>query len=180
MHAHLAVVLRVLDEAGSELRKAAADVPKGAFALKPAPERWSAAELLEHLALAEANFVKWIEDGITAARAKGLGAEAREFTALPERIRTVLGDRVNRRNAPERVQPKGGKTEAEVWLAIGGIEDALRRVLADADGLALSEVIVEHPSLGPLNIYQWVELIAAHRRRHVAQLQEIAAAVTAM
>ena len=180
MHAHLTAVLTNLDEAGRELRTAAAGVPKGAFALKPVPERWSAAELLEHLALAEGGFLKWIEAGILAARERGLGVEAHEFTALPEAIRTVMGNRINRRNAPERVQPKGGKTEAELWLAIGDVEDALRRVLADADGLALSEVIVEHPSLGPLNIYQWVELIAAHRRRHVAQLQEIVATVTAM
>ena len=112
MHPHLTAVLADLDSAGQALRTAAAEVPKGAFALKPAQEKWSASELLEHLALAEGGFLAWIERGIATARSTGLGAEAREFTALPEQIRTVMGKRVNRRTAPERVQPKGGKTEA--------------------------------------------------------------------
>ena len=56
--------------------------------------------------------------------------------------------------------------------------DVLRTVLAEADGLALNDVIVPHPTLGDFNVYQWVELIASHRRRHAAQIEEILALLT--
>lgn len=180
MHAHLAAVLAGLDEAYDALRDASEAVPADRRHVKPAPERWSAAEVLEHIALAEGNFFDWIRRGIDEARAQGLSPEESAFTPLPERIQTVMGDRVNRREAPEQVRPAGGKTEAELWQAIRQVEQALRVTLAGADGLALSSVSVAHPRLGPLNVYQWVELIAAHRRRHVAQLREIAGAVTAL
>ena len=68
-------------------------------------------------------------------------------------------------------------TAEEAWNAVVEVEQRLKQVLTAADGLALNEVVVEHPTLGPFNIYQWVELIAAHRRRHVEQVREIAAAL---
>jgi hypothetical protein len=50
-------------------------------------------------------------------------------------------------------------------------------MLAGAASLPLHEIVVEHPTLGSFTVYQFVELMAAHRRRHVAQLHEIADAV---
>ena len=52
--------------------------------------------------------------------------------------------------------------------------------MLSADGRALSGVIHEHPFFGPLNVYQWVELIAAHEMRHVAQVREAAMALDAV
>ena len=54
-----------------------------------------------------------------------------------------------------------------------------RASVLSADGRALSGVIHEHPFFGPLNVYQWVELIAAHEMRHVAQVREAAAQLLA-
>ena len=178
MHPHLASVLTALDDSRQSLEHAAHDIDPEKRATRPAPERWSLAELLEHLSLAEASFTAWIASGIDKAREGGLGQEAAERSPLPEAVRTRLADRVNRRTAPERVQPKGEMSADEAWRAVVEVERRLKEVLVSADGLALNEVIVEHPSLGPFNIYQWVELMAAHRRRHVEQVREIAAALT--
>jgi hypothetical protein len=42
------------------------------------------------------------------------------------------------------------------------------------DGLALGRVTRAHPTLGPLNRYQWVLFVGQHEARHAAQLQDIA------
>lgn len=56
--------------------------------------------------------------------------------------------------------------------------DDSRAVLA-ADGLALGAVTAEHRFFGVLTVYQWVELVAAHERRHADQIREIGAALQA-
>ena len=177
MHPHLAAVLASLDEASGTLKHAVDSIPPERRGERPAPGRWSAAEVIEHLSLAEGGFASWITSGIEKARAGGLGNETAERTELPDRIRTLLGDRVNRRQAPERVQPKGDMTANAALQALAKGERRLRTVLSLADGLALNEVIVEHPSLGPFNVYQWIELMAEHRRRHAAQITEIGSAM---
>ena len=63
--------------------------------------------------------------------------------------------------------------------AAGKARETFRAAVLSADGLALSGVIHDHPFFGPLNVYQWVELIAAHEMRHVAQVREAAAQLTA-
>jgi hypothetical protein len=167
-------VLSTLDDASGALKQAVDSVPPDRRTERPAPGRWSAAEVLEHISLAEGGFSSWITGGIEKARAAGLGNEtAAARHELPDRIRTILGDRINRRQAPERAQPKGGMSADAAWQAIGVGERRLRTVLSLADGLALNEVIVEHPALGPFNVYQWIELMAEHRRRHAAQIGEI-------
>ena len=60
-----------------------------------------------------------------------------------------------------------------------GAPQTFRAAVLSADGLALSGVIHDHPFFGPLNVYQWVELIAAHEMRHVAQMREAAAQLMA-
>lgn len=177
MHPHLASVIAALDDSRHSLEQAVGDVDPAKRAVRPAPERWSLSEVLEHLSLAEASFTGWIATGIDQARQGGLGHEAAERSPLPEAVRTRLADRVNRRTAPERVQPKGEMSAEDAWNAVVEVERRLKDVLVAADGLALNDVIVEHPSLGPFNIYQWVELMAAHRRRHVEQVREIGAAL---
>lgn len=171
-------MLAALDDSRHDLELAVNDVDPAKRAMRPAPERWSLSEVLEHLSLAEASFTGWIASGIEKARTGGIGPEGAERSPLPEAVRTRLADRVNRRVAPERVQPKGEMRAGDAWNAVVEVERRLKEVLVAADGLALNDVIVEHPSLGPFNIYQWVELMAAHRRRHVEQVREIGAALS--
>jgi hypothetical protein len=177
VHPHLASVLAALDDSHHALEQAVNDVDPAKRAVRPWPERWSLAEVLEHLSLAEAAFTGWIASGIENARTSGLGQERPERSPLPEAVRARLADRVNRRVAPERVQPKGEMSAEDAWSAVVEVERRLREVLVAADGLALNDVILEHPSFGPFNVYQWVELMAAHRRRHVEQVREIGAAL---
>ena len=177
VHPHLASVLAALDDSRRALELAVNDVDPVKRAVRPWPERWSLAEVLEHVSLAEASFTGWIATGIERARAGGLGHEAAERSPLPEAVRARLADRVHRRVAPARVQPKGDMSAEDAWSAVVEVERRLKEVLAAADGLALNDVSVDHPAFGALNIYQWVELMAAHRRRHVDQVREIGAAL---
>src|SRR5688572_3180894 len=122
MHPHLASVLAALDDSRQLLEQAVGDVDPAKRAIRPAPERWSLCEVLEHLSLAEASFTGWIASGIDRAREGGLGEEAAERSPLPDAVRVRLADRVNRRTAPERVQPKGEMSAEQAWQAVVEVE----------------------------------------------------------
>ena len=179
MHQHLIDVLRTLDASRAALRQAMAAIPAAARTERPGPERWSPVEIVEHLSLVETRFNAVVGGKIADALNAGLGPEREPRLPLPERIQTLLADRTGKRTAPEVAIPSGTMSEAAAWAAADKARAGFRASVLSADGLALGGVIHDHPVFGPLNVYQWVELIAAHEMRHVEQVREAAAQLMA-
>ena len=175
MHTHLTDVLSRLDTARATLRGALDAIPPAMQRQRPDADRWSAAEVLEHLTLVEKIFGGRIVNALETARA-GLSPEAHPRAPLPEAVEQRMGDRVNKRQAPEPARPTGTVDVATGWATLEGNHSHLRAALAGCDGLALSQVTLDHPFFGTMNVYQWVELMAAHEGRHTEQIKEIAAA----
>ena len=177
MHTHLTEVLARLDKARGTLRGAIDAIPPDMQRQRPAPERWSAAEVLEHLTLVERIFGGRIVNALDAARS-GLSSEAHPRAPLPDAVEQRMGDRVNKRQAPEPARPSGTVDVASGWAMLESHHSTLRAALSGCDGLALSQVTLDHPFFGTMNVYQWVELMAAHEGRHTEQIKEIAAELT--
>lgn len=173
MHPHLTEVLTRLDQARAELRAAVDAVPEHLRDRRPAEDRWSVANILEHLSLVEQRFAAIIAKRISEARQAGLGAEQQARDPFPPDLQKTLSDRANRRNAPEPVQPRG-LDHAAAWAAVERARADLRATVIDADGLALSRVLHVHPVFGTLNVYQLMEFIAGHEARHSKQIAGIA------
>jgi hypothetical protein len=178
MHQHLIDVLATLDASRQALRDSVAAIPGAARTARPGPDRWSPVDIVEHLSLVESRFSAVVGGKISDALGAGLGPEERAREPLPDRIRTMLADRTGKRTAPEVAIPSGAMDERAAWAAADKARAGFRAAVLSADGRALSGVIHEHPFFGPLNVYQWVELIAAHEMRHVAQVREAALALT--
>ena len=179
MHPHLIDVLATLDASRDALRHSMAAIPPPTRSARPAPERWSPVDIVQHLALVEARFSTVVGGKIAEAMNAGLGPETLPREPLPERVRAILANRTEKRTAPDAAVPRRGMDEAAAWVAAERSRAAFRASVLSADGRALSTVIHEHPFFGPLNVYQWVELIAAHEMRHVAQVLETAALLMA-
>ena len=176
MHTHVTEVLSRLDRARATLRGAIDAIPAAKQRQRPAADRWSAAEVLEHLTLVEAIFGGRIVHAVTAAKS-GLSPESTPRAPLPDDVEQRMGDRVNKRKAPDTAQPTGAVDVAAGWAALEGNQATLRAALEGCDGLALSQVTLDHPFFGTMTVYQWVELMAAHEGRHTEQIKEIAAAL---
>ena len=175
MHPHLSHVFSLLEASRVELRAAVDTVPEGRRRERPAPDRWSVAEIIEHLALVEQRFTGVVATAIAKAREAGLGEERAARTPFPEQHAHRLLDRSQQRQAPEVVTPTGSLDVASAWHALAQAELGLRDAVTAGDGSALSGVTADHHIWGPLNVYQWVELAAGHERRHADQIREIAA-----
>jgi hypothetical protein len=178
MHQHLADVLSRLDASRAALGAAVETVPAPLRQQRPGAERWSVAEVLEHLSIVARIFTGRVADALDAARAAGLAAEFSERLPLPDEIETRMANRVNRRASPEAAVPTGTLDAAAAWAAVESSHARLRVLVETADGLALSQVMLTHPFFGTMSVYQFVELIAAHEGRHAEQIKEIARAIS--
>jgi DinB superfamily len=179
MHQHLTDAFSHLDRSRAALRASVDAIDAPLRQRRPEPDRWSAAEVLEHLSIVERLFSGRIADAIDAARASGLDPEAAARTPLPEAIHARMMDRVNKRHAPDPARPTGTLDAQTAWDALEGGHRRLRALVGGADGLALSQVSIDHAFFGAMNVYQWVELMAAHETRHTEQIKEIAVALAA-
>ena len=147
-------------------------VPAGARDTRRAPDRWSVAEILEHLAQVNESIARLVDKRVTSGREAGLGQDPESTSILWTLDVARLLDRRERMEAPSRIHPKGGLTFDAAWDALGRADEALQNALVAADGLALGIISHPHHFLGPLNLYQWVAFAAAHEFRHAAQIRE--------
>ncbi|PYS80746.1 MAG: hypothetical protein DMF70_10285 [Acidobacteria bacterium] len=179
MHPRIEEVLNYLDAERSTLREAVELVPPELRDQSPGPDRWSVAQVLQHLTIIEKRIgmgmTKWIAD----ARAGGTGPEVETSSTLNSLPLQLIVDRSQPRSAPEEVRPRGDIDAASAWTALEQTRAALRAAILAGDGLALSEVVQTHPVLGPINLYQWALFVGSHETRHTGQVREIAAQLNA-
>jgi uncharacterized damage-inducible protein DinB len=174
MHPRIKEVVEALDSRRAELARAVNEVPTSARGRRPSEDRWSVAEVLEHLALVEENIPQRVKALVTEQRTN----PERESTSIAETIDSAfMLDRSKKRVAREAMQPRSGVDAAAAWTRLERARQVTHETLRELDGVALSDVSAPHPALGPLNGYQWFLFLAAHEGRHTAQIREITAAI---
>lgn len=146
---------------------------------RPAPDRWSVAQLCEHLSIVEGNVVgllgkllgKSEESG--ASRDDGAPFAPVSIEEFVERSRDVKYD------APERIRPADAPSLSDSLAALDASRAALRALrprIERADGHALR---FPHPIWGPLDLYQWLLFVGAHESRHLAQIEALKESMSA-
>jgi hypothetical protein len=170
-------VLQELDARRAALESAVAAVPPELRERRPAPDRWSVAEILEHVAIVEGQVTGLLAKLVDSARTAGLGPERETGPVVPTVDVARLLDRGRPVTAGPASMPREGLDAEAALAALARQREALRETLLAADGLALSEVAAPNPVLGTLNAYQWVVFVAGHEARHTEQVREAAAAL---
>ena len=171
-------LLAYLDRSAATLHAAIATVPASQQDQRPADDRWSVREVVEHLALVEAGITKSYRRWLDAARAEGIPVEDQTSPLLAQMRMERVVDRSRRIEAPPFAVPTHGLTLTEALARIASTRAELAALARSADGLALGVITHPHPALGPLTMYEWLAFTAAHMERHAAQITEIGAALT--
>lgn len=171
MHPRTSELLSFLDGQRAILKSAADSVAESARDVAPAPGRWSAAGIVEHLAIIERRLAVMLGTRIAEARASGDFIEMDSRSVLSTIDLGPVLDRIRRVKAPESAHPTG-LAFPSAWDALGAAGDRIRQTLRDADGLALERLTAPHPIFGPLTFYQWFAFVGAHEARHAAQILE--------
>jgi hypothetical protein len=142
------------------------------WTFKPGPDRWSVADVVQHLTLSEPFIFgmhqKTMKDPAATAerRAATQGKDAVILKALP--------DRTQRFQAPEPLRPVGAPVDRDAGLAAF---KAARATTLDYVQTTQGDVrahVADLP-IGPVDGYQVLLFLAAHNERHLAQLREVKA-----
>jgi DinB family protein len=155
-------------------KKGVLDATKGLseaqWNFKPALDRWSVAQVMEHIASAE-DFLRGMDaDQVMKAPA---GDATRDVKALDDAVLAKIPDRSTKIQAPEPLQPSNrfGSPEASVKHFVES-RAATLDFLKNTAGLRAH--VADSP-IGKLDAYEFVLLIAAHSERHTKQILEVKA-----
>lgn len=141
---------------------------------KPAPDRWSIAEVADHLDLAEIKTPELVRGLVAgpaadpAKKAETAGKDHRVAAEIPDRtqhrmMRPDFLAPTDRWPTPAEFEKDFAANRAKTTAYVKSTHDDLRAHVAP------------HPEMGLMDGYQWLILIAAHSERHTAQILEIKA-----
>jgi len=170
VHPRIAELIEYLNRTRAALEESAAALSPAERARRPAPESWSPAEILDHLARVEGSIVKLLARLLAQAADAGLGPEESTASVLGRLDRYRVESGVPRAQASERARPSPDADADRALDALRAARAELHRVLRAADGLAVGTLAAPHPVVGELDFYGWVLFIAQHEERHRRQL----------
>jgi uncharacterized damage-inducible protein DinB len=138
---------------------------------KPAPDRWSVAEVAEHIAAAEDFLMGMVNEKVMKAPAR---TEAADVKAIDEEVLKAVPDRTTKVQAPEPLLPTNRYGSAEGSLK--HFEESRAKTIGFLKGTNdLREHAVDSPFGKKLDGYEWVLFVAAHSERHTKQIDEVKA-----
>lgn len=162
----------LLQKTRADLLTSVSGLSETQITYKVDPARWSVAECLEHIALAEMGIFMQ-QQGTMKAPADP--AKRSEIKVTDQQIVQILTNRSGKVQSPEVIRPTGRFPSAQASLQAFSqqrdrIIDYVQTVQDD-----LRTHYWKHPATGTIDAYQTLVLIAAHMERHRLQIEEIKA-----
>lgn len=162
----------------SRVVAATANLSDAQVRFKPAADRWSIVEILEHMALVQQRVLDRVLDQLPQGSAPESGRDSQLIDAL---VREKIPDRSIKAIAPEFIQPTGRVSPSESLERIFRNYERLIEFLESAPDLRGH--ILDSPPLRvvtngahtTMDGYQWALAAAAHDERHVRQILELKA-----
>ncbi|PYT75099.1 MAG: DinB family protein [Acidobacteria bacterium] len=162
--------LQYLESTKKNVLEATKGLSEAQWNFKPAPDRWSVAQVMEHIAAAEDFLRETTKEKVMTGPA---GDPGRDFKKTDEAVLTMVPDRSHKAQAPEPLVPSNrfGSPDGSVkhFLESRAVtEDFLKSTAG------LRDHVMDSP-LGKLDGYEFVLFIAAHSERHTKQINEVKA-----
>lgn len=141
------------------------------WTFKPAPDRWSVADVAEHIAATEDALFGMIQSQVMPAPARTEPANVKEIDDL---ILQAIPDRSAKRQAPEPLRPTARFGNGEE--SVNHFKASRAKTLAFlTDTKDLRDHATDSPLGQKLDAYQWLLFISAHCERHTKQINEVKA-----
>jgi len=140
---------------------------------KPAPDRWSIAEVSEHITVAEGMILSLVREKIVSGPAAP--DKRADVKVTDVQILTLVPDRTHKAQAPDFLKPTGRFATRE--QTVQAFEQARKTTMdyVQTTNDDLRDHFAPHPMLGMMDAYQYILLISAHSERHTKQIEEVKA-----
>jgi DinB superfamily len=160
-----------LEKTRAGVLEATKGLSEAQWTFKSAPDRWSVAEVTEHIAAAEDFLMTMVHDKVMSAPAR---TEKEDVKAIDDFIFVAIPDRTHKMQAPEPLIPTNRfHTPKESLEHFKEGRATTIKFVKETTGLR--EHAVDSPLGKKLDGYQWVLFVAAHSERHTKQINEVKA-----
>jgi hypothetical protein len=163
-----AELIERLQKTEKELLELVTAVSDAQWSFKPAPERWSIAEVVEHNVLAEALLFDTAVQSLDRAENPAWDATL----AMTETLRRALPNRSRRVDAPAAIRPKQALSRADLMARYAEQRTRALAYVRDTDRPVKAHT-APNPFFGDLNVHQWLLYIPLHNERHNQQIAEV-------
>jgi hypothetical protein len=174
-----------LDSAQSRLRRLSDKLSDGDWNKRPGPDRWSAAECVEHLNLTSKAYVPLLRDAVTRAKKVG-GAPRKHYRRDPLGwfLSTMIGPRrrfgkfrMMRMPTTQAFVPKSSRSRSDILSDFVRLQGELSALIQSGDQLPIDRVKIVSPFGGRMkySAYSAFVIVARHQHRHLQQAEEAAA-----
>lgn len=158
-------------------RELVADLNETQLNWKPAPDKWSIAQYLEHLTVATAEFEPYFTKAINENREKRRAANSPAYrpTFLGGLlIKYLLPDSTTNLRAPKLLQPTSSQIEGSLEKFLGQQEKFLDFV-RQADGIDYNKTRLRSPvtALMRYSLADAFVLTVVHEQRHLGQARRV-------
>ncbi len=162
--------LQYLESTKKNVMETTKGLSEAQWNFKPAPDRWSVAQVMEHIAAAEDFLRDVTKDKVMTSPA---GESGRDVKKTDEAVLAMVPDRTHKAQAPEPLVPSNrfGSPDGSLKHFVesrSATEDFLKSTAG------LRDHVMDSP-LGKLDGYEFVLFIAAHSERHTKQINEVKA-----
>ena len=162
-------LLKHLQQTRQAFLDSIADLSDAQWTFRAGPDRWSIAEVAEHIAISETTILQLVTDKML----KGPAIPRDPDTVSDEKLLAWLLDRTSRFQAPEMLKPtnRWATRDALTKEFLAAREKTTTYVRTTTDDLHGHGG--PHPVFKMLDGYQWLLLLSGHSARHIAQIAEV-------
>lgn len=162
--------MQYLESTKKKVAEATAGLSDAQWNFKPAPDRWSVAQVVEHIAAAE-DFLR----GMVIEKVMKAPADpTRDLKKTDEAVLAMIPDRSHKAQAPEPLLPTN-----RFGSPAGSLKHFMEARETTENFLKNTPGLRAHAEDSPLGMkldpYEWVLFIAAHSDRHTKQILEVKA-----
>jgi hypothetical protein len=163
--------IKYLETTKQGVLDATAGLSEAQWNFKSAPDRWSVAQVTEHIAAAEDLLRGMIVDKVMTSPVQPENADVK---ATDDAVLAMIPDRSHKAQAPEPLVPTN---------RFGSPQESLKHFIDSRqkteDFLKQHDDLRTHAADSPLgkklDAYEWVLFVAAHSERHTKQINEVKA-----
>lgn len=165
--------VKYLDDTRKKFLDSIKGLSEAQWKFKSAPDRWSVAEVAEHIALSEDLIFGLVSKQIMSSPAAPEKKES--VKGKDAMLRNNITNRNTKAQAPEQLKPVNKwATQAELVKAFNASRDNTTSYVKTTPD-DLRSHFAAHPVFKDLDGYQWLLLLAGHSERHTLQILEVKA-----
>ncbi len=160
------------DKIRTKLKETVSNLTEEQANFLPEGEKWSVANLVEHISMVENGIARISAKLLGEAQAKGekTNGEAKISESFLEK---ASWGRTQKFEAPERVHPSGKLTIAESLAKLDENRLKFEELRPLFESVECSDFKFPHPAFGDMSAHEWLALIGGHELRHMQQIKKI-------